>query len=1087
MKMEYKFYQINLNRCHRAFYEFKLLVEKNEPDFCLISEPCLNKKKSPSFIPGYVCFNTFLGKAVIYCKKDLKEVILLSDYSNSNIVVVSLGIGSKRLIIASFYIDHDDSNICTLNQIEMIIRFFMHSNLIMGGDSNSKSVLWNCKSTDTKGHKIEEILQNYDLSILNRGNTSTFAKYRCDRTLFSKIDISFASNRLIDHIFDWKVKKNAIPSSDHRLITFKVKFNESLNIPSSLDSFFRFHIKPSNWHKFEEEIKKRILSKNLVLLSHELASGIQIDDFVKSLTNVTQESSFHCFKTKEKRNYPSQNVNPILTLFRKQLRKIHHILNKLKKKKKDLSLFLIVREKVRSEYGKEIRRSSTEQFKKFCEENTSTNPWYLVRKLTNKINPTVPISTVKVNGIATTSVNETADAFVSKFFSKPPINSLDIHYDLEEKEELVSEGEPEPMFTIDEILYAIQTMNDKKSPGADFITVNIWKAVIKLFPDLFVNLLNKCLHLGHFPTPWKTVEIKVLKKPNKNDLSDLKSYRPIGLLPVLSKVLERLIKSRITFRSKIDKSWNSNQFGFRSGKSTEDALISICKTVKQAKLKNEATVLISLDIDAAFDSAWYPYLHERLRASKCPNNIHLLLINYLKFRLVNLHYGGTAVKSSTYRGVIQGSVLGPVLWNLVLDGLLYLSLPDHCSIGAFADDVFLLVRGKNREELESRTNSALVEIVNWSKVAKLHFNASKSQALCFHRKHQDVLIVMDGMDIPISKSIKILGIHLDNKLNFSTHIRETVKKVSLVSHMLMRSLYSKWNYQDIVGMIYNYIIVPIVTYGAGVWGHIASRKYVKRSLRSIQRKFLLRIIHGYTTTSTNATIFLSKEILLNLIVYKRRMISNTKRNLSIPGLPIFYIPDNKNNLLIHPADPYFSSLHNNTGERNRSLLVLNHQQDVIVDENGYQHFNLKAVKKVINLMIHETWKSEFYDSPQGKTTKLFFPTFEHFNTFIKTNQLSSEVTQILTGHGCSNSYLKWIKVKNHEKCPCGADIQDFFHLIENCPKWIIERKLLIDKLNHFNLNINEYPKIMINKEMSRCFIDFITTIVSNLNSYNQED
>lgn len=174
------------------------------------------------------------------------------------------------------------------------------------------------------------------------------------------------------------------------------------------------------------------------------------------------------------------------------------------------------------------------------------------------------------------------------------------------------ENECDPPFTTEEVLEQLNSMNPKKAPGMDNLPADFCSAFASAYPQLLTDIMNRCLSLQYFPTIWKKAYVKIIPKPNKPDYSALNSFRPIGLLNVFSKLLEKLFIKRITYKAAKLGLLNSRQFGFKEQTNTTAALDNALRVVREAKLNKELVLAVSLDIKAAFDNAWWPALFHRL-------------------------------------------------------------------------------------------------------------------------------------------------------------------------------------------------------------------------------------------------------------------------------------------------------------------------------------------------------------------------------------------------------------------------------------------------------------------------------------------
>ncbi|CAK1582994.1 unnamed protein product [Parnassius mnemosyne] len=164
------------------------------------------------------------------------------------------------------------------------------------------------------------------------------------------------------------------------------------------------------------------------------------------------------------------------------------------------------------------------------------------------------------------------------------------------------DDEDDPEFTISELRNTVNSFNPKKAPGPDGFTADICSRAIAANEEVFLEILNKCLELSYFPTPWKEAAVVVLRKPGKTDYAQAKSYRPIGLLSTLGKIMEKMMVKRIRWH--ILPRANCRQYGFIPQKCTEDALYDMLTHIVNNMRKKFINIIVSLDIEGAFDSAW---------------------------------------------------------------------------------------------------------------------------------------------------------------------------------------------------------------------------------------------------------------------------------------------------------------------------------------------------------------------------------------------------------------------------------------------------------------------------------------------------
>ncbi|CAK1585236.1 unnamed protein product [Parnassius mnemosyne] len=297
-------------------------------------------------------------------------------------------------------------------------------------------------------------------------------------------------------------------------------------------------------------------------------------------------------------------------------------------------------------------------------------------------------------------------------------------------------------------------MNSKKAPGIDHFASDICHQFTMSYPKLITDFFNRSLTLQHFPKQWKMAYVKIIPKPSKKEYGELGSFLPIGLLPMFGKLLEKLFIKKVTHCASQNGKINRRQFGFREQTNSIKTINTALDLVQRAKENKQLAEAISLDIKAAFDSAWWPALFNRLRYIACPNNIFGLIRSYFQDRVVILDHAGERVKKTLSRDCIQGSTCGPALWNIILDELLYKKFPEECHAQALADDFLLIITADNVHKIQTIANQALSIENEWGTGVKLTFGHSKTQMLAFTPKAKSAQIEMAGYILTFKQELK---------------------------------------------------------------------------------------------------------------------------------------------------------------------------------------------------------------------------------------------------------------------------------------------------------------------------------------------
>lgn len=225
------------------------------------------------------------------------------------------------------------------------------------------------------------------------------------------------------------------------------------------------------------------------------------------------------------------------------------------------------------------------------------------------------------------------------------------------------------------------------APGPDGISGSILKLAAPLIGWRLAACYNRCLREGNFPSMWKMARLVLLKKPGGPD-GATSSYRPICLLNEMAKLFERILTKRIQEHlTHHGPDLSESQYGFRLKRSTIDAILRVREITDRAVSRKKAAIAISFDIKNAFNSLPWKAISETMRKRNFPKYLRTIIADYLHKRYL-LFLGPKGAKQSrkVVCGVPQGSVLGPILWDLAYDEILKVRLPPGCTLTCYADD-----------------------------------------------------------------------------------------------------------------------------------------------------------------------------------------------------------------------------------------------------------------------------------------------------------------------------------------------------------------------------------------------------------------
>ncbi|KXZ75780.1 Putative 115 kDa protein in type-1 retrotransposable element R1DM-like protein, partial [Tribolium castaneum] len=264
----------------------------------------------------------------------------------------------------------------------------------------------------------------------------------------------------------------------------------------------------------------------------------------------------------------------------------------------------------------------------------------------------------------------------------------------------------EQSFTLEEIHAAAGKLNTGKAPGDDGILPEVVIAAVEAIPEIILAVMNKLIKDREFPKAWKTSKLVLI--PKSNNKGEERKFRPICLTSCMGKLFEILIRDRIQKHAEENRLISDFQYGFRTGKSTKDAVKEVWSF---AKLANEGSygrkdycALVALDIENAFNTArWNKIVEAMVRKGFDPYLVEIVQA-YLQDRWVKTD-NGKCIQMTC--GIPQSSVLGPILWNIMYDAVLEIEMPVGVKMIAFADDLAVLTLGRTEEQLMDTTNKAL--------------------------------------------------------------------------------------------------------------------------------------------------------------------------------------------------------------------------------------------------------------------------------------------------------------------------------------------------------------------------------------------
>jgi hypothetical protein len=900
-----------------------------------------------------------------------------------------------------------------LEELSRTTRRHRDKPVIILGDFNARSHHWDTL-VDSRGKLVVEWAAELGLSLANSDNLPTCVHPRGS----SAVDLVWANSRAIRMIESWKVDRNGDSLSDHFLIQVGIKLRGKKRGPNGANAIF------TRWNhkKIDEDM---MLATANVKIWPERNEQRTANEWAAWMREAYTEISDAC-APRVRGGFSGKACywwNAEIAELRRACNRARRIAYRARGRvpPSDQRALNDGVKEARRLLRNAITRAKASAWDELLAD-LNADPWGKAYRIANK----------KLRGSGP-SVGESLDPAVLSnivdelFPSHPPLDGQEVGFDWGEEHRI----------TVEDLERAEKRIGTKKAPGPDGIMGGVLKKTADLFFQRWLACFNRCLEEGHFPDDWKAARLVLLRKGNKPEGLP-SSYRPLCLLSEVGKLFERIIADRLIEYLEETEGLSGLQYGFRRGRSTVNAIDQAKELIREAVEVEGFAVVVGLDVANAFNSLPWAVVGRALEEKAVPAYLRAVIRDY--FRNRTLMYTDSAGRVNIKRmscGVPQGSVLGPLLWNIAYDAVLRIELPEDCTALCYADDTLVIVADSSVEEAMAKADLAVAMICGRIHDLGLKVAPAKTEAILFQRGRRRIpdglSVAVRGVYVPLEPQIKYLGIMVDRLWSFRAHFEMVIPKAEGMAASLTRLMPNLRGPGQKKRKVYASIVQSVVLYGAPIWAEAVNNKITLTSLRRVQRGVNLRVISAYRTVSHEAAAILAGQIPLELLAKEYARTYTALRILAEQGRQL---------------------------TRDTKREIRSRERERTVEE------------------WRDTLGAMRDDQPGARVRNGLVPRLDRWLLFGGELVTTFRATQILTGHGCLNYYLFSIRRADTVICAhCNREADTAEHTLMHCASWERQREPLLEAFNGDCRLENIWELSLRDTAKWRIFTQFCETVI----------
>ena len=370
------------------------------------------------------------------------------------------------------------------------------------------------------------------------------------------------------------------------------------------------------------------------------------------------------------------------------------------------------------------------------------------------------------------------------------------------------------IFTHDDVIACVYSIDVNKSSGIDFLPTFVLKDCFEVLIVQLTYLFNQSIALGTFPDCWKVATITPI--PKSGDLNLVKNWRPISIIPLIGKMMEKLCNNILNCYLDNMNILCDEQYGFRKGRSTSLAIFNYVKFITEEINRQNLVGSIYIDLARAFDSINHVRLIDKLTDMGVPVRLVMWIEDYLSKRSICTKLNNcTSSTRDLLCGVPQGSILGPTLFLCYINDLASITRNLGTRISLYADDAVIFCNGQVHSNLKLLLEKSLSAVHKWCNVNFINVNVQKTKFCIYGNRSnvkafKDTSICADRLQILKCHQYNYLGVLLDECMTLVPNFNSIFKKYSYKIFQFGKIR----RYLDIQTriLVYKQTIMPLVEY-----------------------------------------------------------------------------------------------------------------------------------------------------------------------------------------------------------------------------------------------------------------------------------